>query len=743
MQDGRGIGLANKLRAYGSTHVKVFMLTTLVEKTFIRALRGEITDEEAADQIAGSLCVDSLTNNLQNYVNGVEVQHNVNNVTKMDTSANLQSQLCQQQQQPKVLGTITLGDLHPAQIAQFQQAFTEASKGLASSVVFNVPVQKVDNSEECFTEEDKERCALLQELITGQRPLILHPYVFLLNRRFKWTDIAVPVTETDKFRVYRLNQARNSRCYYRCSGCETMAKEPGDPIAQIKLAEGNLAGDVNPVHNSKCELFTFSNIVNRQFDREARLDVYNGIMSPKEAWNRGRLRALRAESLVPKGLLNADEYPTWETMNKVIMKLWRSAKRAHDAGIENIDRVGSKDWWRNIPPPSSSRRGMKKENYDNANYTFRPEGSGGIEELDDDGDGSCISMAAGAEDGCLELLDVVSESEVYTTDQEPAPSGSFERNDIVPEPPEQISLFSNRSDPNKRILHQDNHVNLSTLPNDASRKAMDVFMRNNEENTDVQYYLLQGYDEDDDDDNEDDDDDGDDDNGNGDGNDDDGDGDEDRERNDDDEDDNDNDVDVDNVDQVNVDNADDEVMREYNDVLTEVDRLERKAIAATGGMIEHRRMGGGHIVEQRQRGESYELRRSIQQPLHEHALAPSQQLNSTFFANRKLFAAIESLTRTLNTDHSRQFHQEMLKTAVELSNSYAAQQRQRYAAATVTLRRNATVEHRNVATAASRQHSDYEDDEKSFGKVIGRRQARTTPLRTWAFKKGSKFGHKE
>lgn len=156
-------------------------------------------------------------------------------------------------------------------------------------------------------------------------------------------------------------------------------------------------------------------------------------------------------------------------------------------------------------------------------------------------------------------------------------------------------------------------------------------------------------------------------------------------------------------------------------------------------MTEHRRMGGGHIIEQRQHDESYELRRSIQQvPLHEHTVAPSQQLNSTFFANRKLFAAIESLTRTLNTDHSRQFHQEMLKTAVELSNSYAAQQRQRYAAATVTLRRNATVERRNVTTAP-RQHSDYEDDEKSFGKVIGRRQAEATRLRTWAFKKGSKF----
>uniref|UniRef100_A0A158Q7B1 ANK_REP_REGION domain-containing protein n=1 Tax=Elaeophora elaphi TaxID=1147741 RepID=A0A158Q7B1_9BILA len=632
------------------------MLTTLIEKAFVRALHGEITEEEAADQIADSLCTDSF-NNMQNYVNGVEVQHNVNSDCKMDVSANLQSDQCQQyQQQPKVLGTITLGDLHPAQIAQFQQAFAEASKGLASSVVFHVPVQKTENPEEYFTDDDRERCALLQELISGQRPLILHPYVFLLNRRFKWTDIAVPITGTDKFRVYRLNQARNARCYYRCSGCETMAKEPGDPIAQIKLAEGHLAGDVNPIHNSKCEFFTFSNIINRQFDREARLDVYNGIMNPKEAWNRGRLRALRAESLVPKGLLNADEYPTWDMMNKVIMKLWRSAKRAHDAGVEGaIDRVGSKDWWRNIPPPSTSRRSTKRESYDTADYSFQTEGSGEMEELDDDGDRSCISMAGSGEDGCLELLDVVSESEIYTTDQEPAPSGSFDRDSIVPEPPEEISLFSNRSVQGKRMLHQDNHVSLSALPNDGEEKITDAFARNSEENNDVQYYLLQ------------------------------------------------------------------------------------EAIAATEGMTEHRRMGGGHIVEQRQHNESYELRRSIQQvPLHDHVVARSQQLNSTVFANRKLFAAIESLTRTLNTDHSRQFHQEMLKTAVELSNSYAAQQRQRYAAATVTLRGNATVEHRNVA-ATLRQHSDYEDDEKSFGKVIGRRQVGAANVRTCAFRKESNF----
>lgn len=44
---------------------KLRMLTTLVEKTFVRALRGEITDEEAADQIADSLCADSLANNVQ------------------------------------------------------------------------------------------------------------------------------------------------------------------------------------------------------------------------------------------------------------------------------------------------------------------------------------------------------------------------------------------------------------------------------------------------------------------------------------------------------------------------------------------------------------------------------------------------------------------------------------------------------------------------------------------------------
>ncbi|VDK85464.1 unnamed protein product [Litomosoides sigmodontis] len=698
------------------------MLTTFIEKTFVRALRGEITDEEAADQIADSLCADSVANNMQAYINDGEVQHINNNFNSTErNSANLQLQPCQQyQQQPKILGTITLGDLHPSQIAQFQQAFAEASKGLASSVVFNVPVQNGDNTEEYFTDEDKERCALIQELISGQRPLVLHPYVFLLNRRFKWTDIAVPITKTDKFRVYRLNQARNARCYYRCSGCETMAKEPGDPIAQIKLAEGNLVGDVNPVHNLKCELFTFSNIVNRQFDREARLDVYNGIMNPKEAWNRGRLRALRAETLVPKGLLNANEYPSWDAMNKVIMKLWRSAKRAHDAGIEGSDRVGCKDWWRNIPPPSATRRSIKAGNCGSTNYSLHTEGSGEVEEPDDDDDQSCISMDASGEDGCLELLDVVSESEIYTTDQEPAPSGSFERDNVVPEPPEQISLFSNRSDSSKCILRQDSH-NLSTLRSVGDGKTTDAFMPNSEENSDVQYYLLQDYDDDDDDDD------------NNAGSDDDGDGDENGER--DDEDENDNDVDVDNVDQVNIDNADDEVMREYNDVLTEVDRLERKAIAATEGRLEHRRMGGGHIVERRQRDESYGLRRNIQQvPLREHVTARSQQLNSTVFANRKLFAAIESLTRTLNTDHSRQFHQEMLKTAVELSNSYAAQQRQRYTEATVALQRNATVERRNVAETP-RQYSDYEDDEKSFGKVVGKRQTVATPSRTWTLKK--------
>ncbi|VDO49469.1 unnamed protein product [Brugia timori] len=246
-------------------------------------------------------------------------------------------------------------------------------------------------------------------------------------------------------------------------------------------------------------------------------------------------------------------------------------KRAHDAGIENIDRVGSKDWWRNIPPPSATRRGMKRGNYDTANYSFRNEGSnfsGEVEELDDDGDQSCISGAGSGENGCLELLDVVSESEIYTTDQEPAPSGSFERDSIVPEPPEQISLFSNRTEPGKRVLQQGNHVSLSVLPGDRDEKATDGFLRNGEENCDVQYYLLQDYDDGDDDD---------DDNGDGDDDDDIGDGDEDRDR--DGNDDNDNDVDVDNVDQINIDNADDEVMREYNDVLTEVDRLERSLLS--------------------------------------------------------------------------------------------------------------------------------------------------------------------
>lgn len=115
-----------------------------------------------------------------------------------------------------------------------------------------------------------------------------------------------------------------------------------------------------------------------------------------------------------------------------------------------------------------------------------------------------------------------------------------------------------------------------------------------------------------------------------------------------------------------------------------------------------------------------------------------QPFVATELANRKLFSAIESLTRTLNSNHSRQFHQEMLKMAVELSNHYAAQQQQQFAAAAAAAERlNATVERRSVPVPE--RLSDDDDDEKSFGKVIGRRQAVGTPLRTWALKRGPRM----
>ncbi|VDN30313.1 unnamed protein product [Gongylonema pulchrum] len=137
-----------------------------------------------------------------------------------------------------------MGDLEPEQITQIQQAYVEATKDAPADsareapVILNVPMIKKFNPEDNFSKEDKRRCAFLTELITGQQPLVLHPFVLLLNRRFRWTDIAVPITGTEKFRIYRLNQSRNDRSYYRCSGCEAMAKEPEDPIAQIKVAEG-------------------------------------------------------------------------------------------------------------------------------------------------------------------------------------------------------------------------------------------------------------------------------------------------------------------------------------------------------------------------------------------------------------------------------------------------------------------------------------------------------------------------
>lgn len=58
--------------------------------------------------------------------------------------------------------------------------------------------------------------------------------------------------------------------------------------------------------------------------------------------------------------------------NSLLMILLQ--KRAHDAGVESTERVGNKDWWRNIPPPVTTRRSTKRENYDTANYNFQTEG---------------------------------------------------------------------------------------------------------------------------------------------------------------------------------------------------------------------------------------------------------------------------------------------------------------------------------------------------------------------------------
>ncbi|VDM98806.1 unnamed protein product [Thelazia callipaeda] len=733
------------------------MIPQVIEKVFMQAVNGEITDEEAADQIADSFHSDISSNNSTACVtaeqNGVNDSKMYDIITcfqltkKLYTTTfyeNVSSFQQPSQQQPKILGSITLGDLDPAQIAQFQQAFAEASKGLASSVVFNVPMQKI-NAEEEFTDEDKNRCALLEELITGRRPLVMRPYVFLLNRRFKWTDIAVPVTATDRFRIYRLNQARNSRCYYRCSGCETMAKGSGDPIAQIKLAEGHLAGDVHPVHNSKCEWFTFSTIVNRQFDREARLEVYNGIMTPKQAWNRGRLRALRAVSLAPEGLVNADEYPSWDTMYRIIMKLWRNAKRAHEAGLEVADRVGIRDWWRKIPPPVAKRKIKKLQNYDDIHALYQ------VDVLEES-----ISMANSDENESVDLLDVVSESEIYSAaDQEPSIQRkkfalqSFSRNS-APEPPERISLFSNASDSGKQIS-QDSHSSV-TASNDINNKIIDLFENDSEENGDLQYYVLQEYDdddydneddendndddeeeeEDDDDNNDDDDDDYDDDDYD---DDDENNGSEDREASD--ESDNDRDINVDSIDQFNVD-IDNEVMREYNDILAEVDRLEQKAIAATEGRRKFRRTNG-HVITKPQSSQSHGLNPSVENtPLEDHTFNLSEQTGSTFCANRKLFAAIESLTRTLTVDHSRQFHQEMLKTAVELSNHYAILQRRHYTAATASQRTNANPERSSKRIQNLKSH-ECDVQEKYDDSVIRRRKASVTSPQARSSRKKPKF----
>ncbi|VDN27259.1 unnamed protein product [Gongylonema pulchrum] len=309
----------------------------------------------------------------------------------------------------------------------------------------------------------------------------------------------------------------------------------------------------------------------------------------------GRLRAIRAEMMAPEGLVNAHEYPSWEVMKKIVAKLARQDKQSQYQPCAGVwdDQFDMMPWDDNSPtlafrrnlqrqniraidcglrPTATSRECEEMEEYEEADTHSCEE----MEEYEEADTHSCISMASNSGGEFVEVLDVVSESEMYGNEAA-ASASARRRRKMEPEAPGLISLFvDDRQTADSTAANQDeaaaaaaaatshdtDDIDASTAQDEASSDVQYSVSDpsttvQDEANSGVQYYLVPDDDDDDDEEEEEEDED------------------EDEDEDDEFEDENDVDVDIDEANNLPIADEDDEVMREYRNIVSEVEQLER------------------------------------------------------------------------------------------------------------------------------------------------------------------------
>ncbi|CAD5223101.1 unnamed protein product [Bursaphelenchus okinawaensis] len=97
-------------------------------------------------------------------------------------------------------------------------------------------------------------------------------------------------------RQYRLtNKSKDGRkLYFRCSFCDTLIRKTNIRIrAKITLQDGRIMGEQFPKHHPDCKPRNPEELAVQQIDRKSRREVKEGVLQPREAYEKARQRAMQ------------------------------------------------------------------------------------------------------------------------------------------------------------------------------------------------------------------------------------------------------------------------------------------------------------------------------------------------------------------------------------------------------------------------------------------------------------------
>ncbi len=123
-----------------------------------------------------------------------------------------------------------------------------------------------------------------------------YPVTELVTSKRLTNSLLKVVVKENTVRLYRYSSpdASGDTKYYRCSKCDSLNRiwRTG-VLPRVKVHLGEVVGNADPRHHPQCLPLTEAEAAALQLDRDCRRDVRDGLLPPREAWNKVRIERFK------------------------------------------------------------------------------------------------------------------------------------------------------------------------------------------------------------------------------------------------------------------------------------------------------------------------------------------------------------------------------------------------------------------------------------------------------------------